>query len=102
MARTPEQGHEPECYAAAIISVVETLRDSGLSVGEFRSFMQDNYPMHEADRMLKHGEIDCSCPDLPVVEYCKLTCHDGQECGARLNADGDCTAPGFHKVLVRD
>jgi hypothetical protein len=62
--RTPEQGHEKECLAKAIICAVENVRDyEDETAHDFRLSAQDNYFLTLADEYLREGITECICPD---------------------------------------
>ena len=59
--RTPEQGHEVNCQAHALITAIENARDmEGVTPFDFRIDAQANF-MHEADALLASGSVECLC-----------------------------------------
>lgn len=62
--RTPEQGHTIRCFKNAMDHVMQGWMDAEyVTASDFRSFLQDNGPMHEADELLMGGHVECLCPD---------------------------------------
>jgi hypothetical protein len=77
--RTPEQGHQAQCLAAAMISAIQNFRDSIIgdqqrldyadrksydaeaTVSAFMSLAQSNAFLTEAEEYLRSGLQDCRC-----------------------------------------
>lgn len=60
--RTPEEGHTRQCQAKALIAAIENLRDGVDSDFDFRTAVQRNEMLSEADTYLTEGLTECICP----------------------------------------
>lgn len=77
--RTPEQGHTRQCHARVMMLVVMEWATEDVTDFEYRTFVQDNGPLAEADERLARGEVECLCdPIEPHIHAgCPLDCDKG-------------------------
>jgi hypothetical protein len=63
--RTPEQGHTRQCHARVMmLCLMGWTQDDSITDYEYRTYVQDNGAMHEADDLLRDGNVECLCEPL--------------------------------------
>ena len=57
--------HTKECLAESLIAAIQNFRDyEGYSDADFRTLVEENKILEEADGYLNDGLMPCKCPPL--------------------------------------
>lgn len=67
--RTPEQGHTRACHARVMmLCLMGWVQAPDVTDYEYRGYVQDNGAMHEADDLLRDGNVECLCDPIEPLE----------------------------------